>query len=343
MQTAPFSSELSKHDFKEVIVHTGQHYDDNMSQCFFDELGIPAPNYNLQVGSGRHGAQTAAMLTKIEEVLLLEKPDAVIVDGDTNSTAAGALAASKLNIPLIHIEAGLRSYDRAMPEEINRIIADHLGSLLCAPTEQALKNLKNEGLAARAELTGDLMYDCFLNFIGRADPLILQKLEISPQKYVLSTIHRAENVGEKEVMKNILSALNELPLEVILPCHPRTKHYLATEYEINIEDYRNIKFIEPVTYLEMLALEKNASCIITDSGGVQREAYFAQVPAVIVRTTTEWVEQLNTGWSVLGYTETNLILDAFEKLMNMTRHHVPLYGDGHAAAKIVEAIKRFLH
>lgn len=340
MQAAVLRKELEKKNHTEVLVHTGQHYDKNMSENFFKELDLPLPDYNLNVGTGSHGTQTSKMLSGIEEILMKEKPDAVVVDGDTNSTLAGALAASKLHIPIVHVEAGLRSFNRKMPEEINRVVTDHLSSLLCAPTQKAVENLNNEGLSQKCVHTGDLMYDCFQQYVNKADTSILERLSIKPKKYILCTVHRAENTNDQDAMINILDALNQMPEMIIFPCHPRTMSYLKDNYSLNFSAYSNIKFTCPAKYLEMIALENNARTIITDSGGVQREAYFAKVPSVIVRNETEWVEQVEAGWSFIGKTKSSTILEAFKKIDHSQKNNPSIYGEGNASKNVVEAIER---
>jgi UDP-GlcNAc3NAcA epimerase len=346
MQAAMLRRELDRRGHKEILVHTGQHYDTQLSHVFFEELGIPAPDLNLEIGSASHGAQTGRMLEAIEGVLQRYPCAAVVVDGDTNSTLAGALAAAKLHIPLVHVEAGLRSFDRAMPEEINRTVTDHLATLLCAPTQTAVANLRREGLEARVVLTGDLMYDCFLAFGSKAREEILPTLGVEPGQYILATIHRAENTAHLGRFYAILEGLVALPLPVIFPVHPRIRQ--------GVDDFRrragglgSLRLCEPLGYLEMLALERKAAGIVTDSGGVQREAFFAGIPSVIVRQTTEWLEQLASGWSVLAEVGREAIVAAYTLIQQQQRQPLAalrdaIYGNGQAASRIVDAMEKML-
>lgn len=295
----------------EVLVHTGQHYDDNMSDLFFRDLEIPKPDYNLGVGSGPHGAQSGEMLKLIEEVLLKELPDYVVVFGDTNSTLAGALAAAKLHIPVAHVEAGLRSFNRQMPEEINRVIADHLSSLLFCPTETAVKNLVQEGIADGVELVGDVMYEALLNNsqIAESRSTILTRLNLQPKEYFVVTVHRAENTDDGTRLQSILVALQELSAlhPVIWPVHPRTRKALERHHP-SLQINQSLHLIDPVSYLDMLVLEKHSHAILTDSGGVQKEAYWYGVPCVTLRDETEWVETLEEGWNTLVSTDPERIV-----------------------------------
>lgn len=332
---------IETQDHQEILLHTGQHYDDKMSRVFFEELGLPAPDINLGSGSGGHGEQTGRILSGLDKVFSDLKVDAVIVYGDTNSTLAGALGAAKWHIPVIHIEAGLRSFDRRMPEELNRIVADHLSDLLCAPTGTAITNLEREGLKERATLTGDLAYDTFLHFKDRAHDHILTTLELKPQSYIVATVHRAENTDNVTQLHRILSALAELPLPVIFPVHPRTRPGVE-QFVQQGGKLGAIRTIPPVTYLEMVALERQAQCILTDSGGVQREAFFAGVPSVILRDTSEWQEQVQSGWSILAGAEPAQILSAYETLKSPPGAKPNVYGDGQAAAKMVAMMEQML-
>ena len=287
-------------DLTEVLVHTGQHYDRNLSDIFFEELDLYKPHYNLGIGSGSHGQQTGRMLEEIESTLLEEKPDWVLVYGDTNSTLAGALAASKLHIPIAHIEAGLRSFNWQMPEEINRILTDRISTLLFAPTTLAVENLQKEGRSLDDIFdVGDVMYDTLLYYQQKAKQIssILKTLNLEPKKYILATIHRAENTDSLVRFKNIIEALQEVSktLPVILPLHPRTSKILQN-YDI---DSKSLKIIEPVGYLDMVMLEHYASLICTDSGGVQKESFFHQVPCVTLRDETEWTELVDLGWNIV--------------------------------------------
>lgn len=339
MQEAAFRRAVDARGHKEILVHTGQHYDPKMSRVFFEELCIPYPEVNLGVGSGSHGQQTGRMLELLDETIEKYRPDVLVVDGDTNSTLAGALAASKLDLPVVHVEAGLRSYDRSMPEEVNRVVADHLSALLCAPTTTAMTNLGLEGLAKQAVLTGDLMYDCFLHFRALADDGILQTLHLSANEYLLATIHRAENTENEGHFRGIIEGLCTLPRPVVLPAHPRTRAKLK-RLEGEIPRYNGLTIIEPVSYLQMLALEQQARCILTDSGGVQREAFFMRKPSVVLRRTTEWREQVDSGWSYVAGVSASEITKGYHFLSSQKLAEPPdIYGDGRAATKIIEAIE----
>lgn len=315
IKLAPFSIELRKNGIREIILHTGQHYDENMSELFFKELEIPVPDYNLEIGSGLHGEQTGKMLIAIEEVLIKEKPDAVIVYGDTNSTLAGSLASAKLHIPLAHVEAGLRSFNKKMPEEINRIVADHLSDILFAPTETALENLKREGIEKGVYLVGDIMFDALMHFskLSKGKSKILEKLSLTSKDYYLVTIHRAENTDSPQKLKSIFLALQELDKEVIFPIHPRTENRVK---EFDLENYLKgrIRVIDPVGYLDMIELEKNAYAILTDSGGVQKEAFWLKVPCITLREETEWVETVKLKWNRLVGADKAKILEAVKNI-----------------------------
>lgn len=331
-------SRIIRETFNEVLVHTGQHYDNNMSEIFFEELNIPRPDYNLSVGSGNHGKQTGEMLSKIEEIILQEKPECVLVYGDTNSTLAGALAASKLHIPVAHVEAGLRSFNMRMPEEQNRILTDHISTLLFAPTNTAIYNLNSENIKKNVYNTGDVMYDAvkyYLKYSKEGNDALDNLIH---EKYVLSTIHRAENTNDSNRLKSIFKGLNESGLKVILPLHPRTKKYIR---DYGIELSKNIKIIEPVGYLDMLQLQKNSIKIVTDSGGIQKEAYFMDKPCITMRDETEWVETIDDGWNILVGAHSEKITKAileFEAPQNKTN----AFGDGHAAEKICNLLDKLL-
>lgn len=330
----------------EVMVHTGQHYDRNMSAVFFEELNIKKPAYNLGVGSGTHGKQTGEMLIKIEEVLFKEKPDVVLVYGDTNSTLAGALAASKLHIPVAHVEAGLRSYNMRMPEEQNRVLTDHISRWLFCPTATAAANLKKEGITAGVDVCGDVMLDSVLHFLKLAQSMpektaIFKKLGITPKNYRLATLHRAETTdGGVNAIAEIFSAFERLPQKVIIPIHPRTRG--LAEEALQKYKFKNITLIPPVGYLEMLLLTKNAVQVLTDSGGLQKEAWFMKVPCVTLRHETEWVETLDGNWNVLSSLDKE---DIYDKAMNTVidksaRDKMP-FGDGNASGKIVSVLKLY--
>ena len=342
IKLAPVSRYLRRWH-REVLVHTGQHYDDNLSEVFFRELEIPAPDYNLGVGSGTQGRQTGEMMIRLEEVLEREAPQAAIVYGDTNSTLAGALVAAKRHVPLLHVEAGLRSGNRAMPEELNRVLTDHVSDILCCPTETALRNLAREGLIRGAHLTGDVMYDAVLHNAGiaRQRSGILARLGLEVKGYLLATIHRAENTDDPARLRGIVAALNALPGPIALPLHPRTRKVLAQQ---GLALAAHVLVLEPVGYLDMLALEMNARLILTDSGGVQKEAYFLAVPCVTLRDETEWVETVEAGWNTLAGAETQRILAAASASGAAPRAPAAggatLFGDGRAHVKIVDLLAK---
>lgn len=325
----------------ETIVHTGQHYDQNMSDIFFTEMDIPQPDYNLHIGSGSHGKMTGLMLEKIEALLLELKPDAVLIYGDTNSTLAGALAASKLHIPVAHVEAGLRSYMMAMPEEQNRRLTDHLSTWLFCPTETAVENLKKEGIVSTNDIpsadnkvvckTGDIMYDASLYY--RKKNISLQ----IPNDFILLTIHRAENTDDPVRLKNIVKALNLLSdKKFIFPVHPRTKKILV-EYKLLFGTH--VTLIDPVGYFEMLKYEEACAAVLTDSGGVQKEAFFFRKPCITMRDTTEWVELVTSGWNTLTGADTEKIISAIRNIRT-PEDYPRLYGDGHTAEKIIKVLQR---
>ena len=359
IKAAALSRAIKNHYHDEVeehILHTGQHYDTNMSAVFFEELGIPQPHYNLGVGSGHHGEQTAKMIRGIEQILEEEKMDGVVLYGDTNSTLAGAVAASKLHIPVYHIEAGLRSYNMAMPEEINRIVCDQLSSICFAPTQTAIDNLLREGFMdskatfadgkrRKVLLSGDVMYDNSLHFapIAEERSRVLQEISVDKGHYILATIHRDYNTDHPERMRGILTALEQLAQEeaipVVLPLHPRTKHILEKEQSKVLES-KWFKIIPPAGFLDMIVLERGARIVMTDSGGVQKEAFFYERPCVILRSETEWVEIVNEGAGIVADASTDRIQEAYHKLVDKEVHFPPLFGDGNAAEKIVEEIVR---
>lgn len=330
---------------REVLVHTGQHYDRNMSDVFFEELNIPKPAYNLGVGSGTHGKQTGEMLMKIEEVLFAEKPDAVLVYGDTNSTLAGALAAVKLHLPVAHVEAGLRSFNRRMPEEINRVLTDHISGLLFCPTQTAEENLAREGITDGVSVCGDVMLDSVLHFsrMAQQNPeksAIFSRMGIEPKHYRLATLHRAETTdGGLPAIARIFRAFERLPERVVIPIHPRTRK--LAEQAVAEYGFRNILLIDPVGYLEMLLLTSNACQVLTDSGGLQKEAWFLRVPCVTLRGETEWVETLDGNWNVLADLNTD---DIYEKAthtqVDSAAHDRMPFGDGNASGKIAEALRK---
>jgi UDP-GlcNAc3NAcA epimerase len=330
-------SNVLRTEHEEILVHTGQHYDENMSKVFFEELQIPKPDYDLGIGSGGHGHQTGNMLIKLEDIYIKEKPDLVLVYGDTNSTLAGALCASKLLIPVAHVEAGLRSFNKKMPEEQNRILTDHISSLLFVPTNTAIKNLESEGIVNNVFNVGDVMYDAVEHFksIAEEKSNIINKLGIGKNEYILTTIHRAENTNDINRLKSIIMALNESKDIFVLPLHPRTKKYIES-YNLNLN--KNIKIIEPVGYLDMISLEMNAVKIVTDSGGVQKEAYFMSKPCVTLRDETEWIETVDMGWNILVGTDVEKIISAIETFIPSGKK-VDIFGDGTASNKILNTIK----
>ena len=343
VKIAPVSRVLRQH-VNEVLINTGQHYDYNLAGVFFDELNIPRPDYDLECGSASHGKQTGAMLSKIEDVLMDERPDAVLVYGDTNSTLAGALAASKLHIPTIHIEAGLRSFNRKMPEEINRVVTDHISSLLFAPTEAAVKNLQREGITNHVINAGDVMYDAVLYYTAMAEEKFsLDSFGVAEKNYILATIHRPYNTDSLDKLTAIVRAFERLQETVIFPIHPRTKHRLQ-EYGLydRLIQSTHIKVTPPISYLEMLLLEKKAKAIITDSGGVQKEAYFAKVPCITLRSETEWIETVEAGCNRL----VNIGLEDLAAIIGMSTPNgdfsKQLFGDGKASEKIVKEIINYL-
>ena len=338
IKAATISSVFSKRSVTEILLHTGQHYDRNMSEVFLQELGIPEPKYNLGINTETHGSMTGRMLERIEKVLLSEDPDYVLVYGDTNSTLAGALAAAKLDIPVAHVEAGLRSFNRKMPEEINRVLTDHIADLLFAPTRVAIKNLKAEGISTGIYHTGDVMYDAALRFGKVSDEKsdILEKLQMGPRQYYLATVHRAENTDNPGRLKSILNALLFLNdnIPVVLPLHPRTAKAID---RLNLKKrVDRLSLTQPLSYLDMFALEKHAKAIITDSGGIQKEAYYHGVPCITLRDETEWTETVDAGWnSVVG--------SDFEKIIHAVNHAetggpIAEYGNGRASENIVEIL-----
>ena len=339
IKAAPISRALCKAEIEEYILHTGQHYDEEMSQRFFEDLELPPANINLGIGSGDHGWQTGQMLIGIEQVLKDVRPDWVVVYGDTNSTLAGALAAVKLHLRLAHVEAGLRSFNRRMPEEHNRVLTDHCADLLLCPTQTAVENLRREGVTAGVHLVGDVMYDAVLQFgeLARQKATTLQGLGLTPKSYLLATIHRAENTDFSRRLKTILEAFAGLDEPVIFPLHPRTRQRMI-EYGLD-SLARNITFIPPVGYLDMLALELNARLILTDSGGVQKDAYFFQVPCLTLRLETEWVETIQTGWNKIVAIDPDQIALAARRAQRPNDPQPSLFGDGQAAERIIELMK----
>lgn len=334
----------------EKIAHTGQHYDQNMSDIFFEEMQIPKPDFQLSIGSGNHGKQTGAMLEKLENVMIEEKPDLVMVYGDTNSTLAGALAAAKLHIPVAHVEAGLRSFNRKMPEEINRILTDQISELLLCPTDEAVKNLAQEGIPSprlntKVIKTGDVMNDAALFYAGKSSGDWLVKNRLGPGKYILATIHRAESTNEPQRLKSLLKTLDFISknfLPVVWPMHPRTSNLIENNTEL-LTEFNAASFvkIDPIGYIDMVCAERNAKLILTDSGGVQKEAFFHKVPCVTMRTETEWVELVGAGWNLIAGLESEKIIASVEKMLNLDTEKLPypdLYGSGLAGQNIVNEL-----
>ena len=323
----------ARDNIDEVIVHTGQHYDANMSDIFFQEMDIPKPDHHLGIGGGGHGQMTGRQLEALERVLIEEKPDCVLVYGDTNSTLAGTLAAVKLHIPVAHVEAGLRSFNRRMPEEINRVLTDHAATKLMAPTETAMKNLRNEGLPEeRLSLVGDVMYDASLFYRGRArKPVWFDALGVAAGDFILTTVHRAENTDDPTRLKAIIYGLGLSGRQVILPLHPRTRSCIQSQ---DLTLPTNVHVVEPVGYLEMVWLEEHCSLIATDSGGVQKEAYFFDKPCVTLRDETEWLELVETGWNTLAGANAQRIADCISNA-SVPQGRTELYGSGDAAHKVL--------
>lgn len=336
IKLAPLSRELRK-SHQELIVHTGQHYDYNMDKVFFNELEIPPPDYHLGVGSGTHGVQTGEMLGKIEEVLIREKPDLVLVYGDTNSTLAGALSAAKLIIKVGHIEAGLRSFDKSMPEEINRVLTDHCADLLFCPTPSAVDNLKKEGIIEGVHLTGDVMVDTLLHNKEIAEQSgILDRLNLKNKQYLVATIHRASNTDDRQNLENIVDALCELNEMMVFPLHPRTEKFLKQNglYDRLKE---KVKLIEPLGYLDFLKLLVHAKKVLTDSGGIQKEAYILKVPCITLRENTEWIETIGDGWNILVGADKATIVRVTKEFEPRSEQR-NIFGQS-ACEKIAEAIR----
>jgi len=377
---AAWNKNAQKPEVEEFILHTGQHYDDNMSAVFFRELGIPEPDCNLHVGSGSHGVQTARMLEGIENVLIEAQEkghgfDGVVLYGDTNSTLAGAVAASKLHIPVFHIEAGLRSFNMSMPEEINRIVCDQLSSILFSPTMTGIRNLENEGFVVYdadgkkdsdkvksrrfkngklqyALLSGDVMYDNAVFFARMAEEKsdILQRLRLKDKDFVLATIHRPANTDNADNLTNIMKALADIAeagTDVVLPLHPRTRKLLPDKLPSallrRIEESPRFQMIEPASFFEIVCLERHARVVMTDSGGVQKEAFFYGTPCVILRPETEWVEIVEAGAGIIADADYSRIMQAYNDLSGRMVHFPPLFGDGNAAQNIIASIVDYLH
>lgn len=339
IKAAPVSRALASH-FHEVMIHTGQHYDYEMSALFFEEMDMREPDFNLGIGGGTHGAQTGMILIELEKVITSIKPDCILVYGDTNSTLAGALVAAKAGIPLAHVEAGLRSYNRAMPEEVNRVLTDHVSSLLFCPTDAAVENLSKEGIMKGVHQVGDVMYDALLHNLRLSQNrlLLLSRLGVKKGEYALATVHRAGNTDNQKNMQFILDALGSLPTRVIFPVHPRTRNKIK---EWGFSAKPNVSLIEPLGPLDILQLQENASCILTDSGGMQKEAYLLGVRCITLRDETEWVETVSTGWNKLAGVDAKQIQTLYETWQPGGERPL-LYGDGHAAEKICQILSQEL-
>jgi len=342
IKAAPVCRSLRVHH-EEVLVHTGQHYDRAMSEVFFEELGIPAPDFNLAVGSGSHGRQTGEMLGLIEDLLVEQAPDCVLVYGDTNTTLAGALAAAKLEIPVAHVEAGLRSFDRSMPEEVNRVVTDHLSAVLLCPTAASIANLAAEGITIGVELVGDVMLDTARRYAETASHAdTLARFGVEPGGYFLATVHRAGNSDDPERLAAIVRAFARVGKPVVWPVHPRTaKNLAAFGLADLVASSGLIRTVEPASYGETVALLSNAAGLLTDSGGMQKEAYFFGVPCVTLRDETEWVETVELGWNRLAGADEARIVAAVASL-DRPAQRPPVYGDGHAAEAVVAAIEKHL-
>jgi len=328
-------------DVKEIILHTGQHYDSNMSEEFFSELNIPTPDYNLGVGSDTPARQTAKMMMGIEDVVLKEWPDFILIYGDTNSTIAGALVGAKLHIPIAHVEAGLRSYDREMPEEINRVVSDAISTILFCPTQTAINNLKREDITKGVYNVGDIMLETYLYYKDQAqkNSEILNKLNLKPKEFILCTIHRASNTDNTENLKNIFIGLTNSRETIILPLYPRTKKKINQNEFLKKYIGTNIKIIDPIGYFDMISLEANAKKIVTDSGGVQKEAYFNEVPCITLRENTEWIETIEQGVNQLVGVDPKKIEESIINLHPKEQNYSKqLYGDGKTSAKIIEIL-----
>jgi len=340
IKCAPLSRSIRR-EHEEILVHTGQHYDPEMSDIFFKELNIPQPDYNLGMGSSSHGEQTGKMLIEIEKVLHKEKPDIVLVYGDTNSTLAGALAASKLHIKVAHIEAGLRSFDRSMPEEINRVVTDHISDLLFCPTDTAVINLRKEGIISGVHNVGDVMLDAlkYNQKIAEEKSTILEDLDLISKEYLVATVHRPSNTDSLDNISSIVKAFCNSDLPIVFPVHPRTKKYLK-QYGLWEKLHGNVKIVPPLGYLEMLQLIVNARKILTDSGGLQKEAYMLGVPCITMRENTEWIETIEDGWNVLVGANYEKIMDSIEYFEG-AKYIGEIFGNGDATGRICDILNRF--
>jgi len=343
IKLAPLSKEVRK-NHKEIIIHTGQHYDKKMSDLFFKELDIHQPDYNLEVGSGSHGQQTGEMIKRIEKVLIKENPDLVLVYGDTNSTLSGALAAAKLNITVAHIEAGLREFDKSIPEEINKIVSDHTSNILFCPSDLGMKNLAKEGITANVYNVGDITLDLAKRLSANTilEKSILKKYNLKKKDFYYMTMHREKNTGQKKRLSSIVSALENISKTVIFPIHPRTAKALK-KYKLwgKINQIKSLKILPPIGYQESIMLIKNAEKTITDSGGVIKESYFLKTPAVIIDDTTEWVETVEDGWNVIAGADKDKIIRFVNRAVKPKRHR-EVYGNGKSAQKIIRMLNNYL-
>ncbi|HHD82974.1 UDP-N-acetylglucosamine 2-epimerase (non-hydrolyzing) [candidate division WOR-3 bacterium] len=343
IKMAPLYNAL-RENLKQVIIHTGQHYDFDMSDIFFDQLNIPEPDYNLEVGSGKHGEQTAKIITRLEEKLLKEQPSLVILYGDTNSTLGAAIACSKLHFPMVHVEAGVRSFNRKMPEEINRIVTDKVADIHFAPTKTAVNNLEKEGINRFVYNTGDIMYDILKMNLTKIEhkKSLIRQYNLSEGEYILVTVHREVNT-DRERLENVISALSQIEEPVVFPLHPRTKKRLV-QYNLlhKLIGKRNMQIISPVGYIEMLILEKFARLIITDSGGIQKEAYIIGIPCITLREETEWVETVDDGWNILVGNDETKILEGIKEFHPRGRRK-NIFGDGNSAINMKKIILAYLN
>ncbi|MEO0095778.1 MAG: UDP-N-acetylglucosamine 2-epimerase (non-hydrolyzing) [candidate division WOR-3 bacterium] len=333
-----YNKRQNKKNVISLLINTGQHYDYLMSEVFFKELNLPEPDYHLGVGSGTHAYQTGEILKRLENVLIKEKPQLVIVYGDTNSTLAGALSAVKLHLKVAHIEAGVRSYNRIMPEEINRVITDQICDIHFCPSRTAIKNLRHEGIVNGVFFVGDIMYDSIKFGLKKIkSETILKNLSIKPKEYAVATIHRAENTENAARLKSIVQALEHIAsnvIAIVFPIHPRTKKKIQA-LDLNI---KNLRIIEPVSYINMLCLQKNAKMIFTDSGGMQKESFYLKTPCITLREETEWIETVELGWNILGGWRKENILSALSKLNYLKRTNINVYGNGNTAEKILKIV-----
>lgn len=341
VKASVISQELRK-SHEEILIHTGQHYDYQMNKIFFDQLNIPEPDYHLNIGSGSHGYQTGEMVKKIEDVLIKEKPDFVLTYGDTNSTLAGVLVSSKLHIKNGHIESGLRSFDKTMPEEINRVVTDHCSDVLFCPTNNAVENLKREGIIENVYLSGDVMVDSLLynKEIAEEKSEILTELNLESKKYIVTTVHRANNTDIEENLRNIVDAFSELNETIIFPIHPRTEKLLK-KYGFYNKLNSSVTLSKPLGFLDFIKLMNHSKIIFTDSGGIQKEAYMLKVPCITLRENTEWVETLEDGWNILVGSDKDKIIRAFREFHPFLKTHKDRFGDGKASKNIVSVIDRF--